>query len=156
RVMVGPPVLRDVPVLTPEGVLSAPYRAFFDEYRAKLSQDFERALIWRQLSLFRWVNSSLAANSLAEVLRERLLGEAKQVDLSHRQVAGDAPGIVINTTLYNNGRRLAATSLPAEAFSYDFSQALRESLERQGRQAELPPNLIKRWEQLRPMTPLEI
>ena len=52
---------KDVPVLTPAGGLSEPYRAFFDEYRAKLSQDFEGALIRRQLGSFRWLNSSLAA-----------------------------------------------------------------------------------------------
>jgi predicted acylesterase/phospholipase RssA len=147
---------RDVPVLTPEGGLSEPYRAFFDQYRAKLSQDFESALIWRQLGSFRWLNSSLAANSLAEILSERLLGDVTQLDLSRRQAAGDAPGLVVNTTLYNNGRRLAMTSLPASAFSYDFTQALQESLARQGRHVEIPPSLIKRWELLRPMTPLEI
>lgn len=147
---------KDVPVLSPAGGLSEPYRAFFGEYRAKLSQDFESALIWRQLGSFRWLNSSLAAQSLAEILRERLLGDVTQGDLSRRQAAGDAPGLVVNTTLYNNGRRLAATSLPAEAFSYDFVQALRESLARQGRQAEIPPMPIKRWELPRPMTPLEI
>jgi hypothetical protein len=76
--------------------------------------------------------------------------------LSRRQVSGDAPGLVVNTTLYNNGRRLAATSLPSEAFSYDFARALQESVARQGRRAEIPPTLIKRWELLRPMTPIEI
>jgi hypothetical protein len=147
---------KDVPVLTPDGGLSEPYRAFFDEYRGKLSQDFEGALIWRQLGSFRWLNSSLAALSLYEILNERLLGGVTQADLSRRQVSGDAPGLVVNTTLYNNGRRLAATSLPSEAFSYDFDRALQESVARQGRRAEIPPTLIKRWELLRPMTPIEI
>ena len=147
---------KDVPVLTQAGGLSEPYRAFFDDYRSKLSQDFESALIWRQLGSFRWLNSSLAATSLFEILSERLLGGVTQADLSRRQVAGDAPGLVVNTTLYNNGRRLAATSLPAAAFSYDFVQALQESAARQGRRAEIPPMLVKRWELLRPMTPLEI
>ena len=147
---------KDVPVLTPAGGLSDPYRAFFDEYRGKLSQDFESALIWRQLGSFRWLNSSLAAVSLYEILNERLLGGVTQADLSRRQVAGDAPGLVVNTTLYNNGRRLAATSLPASAFSYDFVKALQESVTRQGRRAEIPPALVKRWELLRPMTPQEI
>ena len=143
-------------MLTQAGGLSEPYRAFFDDYRSKLSQDFESALIWRQLGSFRWLNSSLAATSLFEILSERLLGGVTQADLSRRQVAGDATGLVVNTTLYNNGRRLAATSLPAAAFSYDFVQALKESVARQGRQAEIPPMLVKRWELLRPMTPLEI
>ena len=143
-------------MLTQAGGLSEPYRAFFDDYRSKLSQDFESALIWRQLGSFRWLNSSLAATSLFEILSERLLGGVTQPDLSRRQVAGDAPGLVVNTTLYNNGRRLAATSLPAAAFGYDFVQALQESAARQGRRAGIPPMLVKRWELLRPMTPLEI
>jgi hypothetical protein len=147
---------KDARVLAPTGGLSETYRAFFDEYRTRLSQDFESALIWRQLASFRWLNSALAAGTLAEILRERLLGEATQADLSRRQVAGDSPGLVINSTLYNNGRRLASTSLPGDAFSYDFVQALRDSLARQGRQAEIPPSVVKRWELLRPMTPLEI
>src|SRR5262245_58473128 len=147
---------KDVPVLTPAGSLSDPYRSFFDEYRAKLSQDFEGALIWRQLGSFRWLNSSLAASSLFEILSERLLGGVTQADLSRRQIAGDTPGLIVKTTLFNNGRRLAATSLPSEAFSYDFIQALQESMARQGRRAEIPPTLVKRWELLRPMTPLDI
>ena len=80
-------------------------------YRVKLSQDFESALIWRQLGSFRWLNSSLAASSLFEILTERLLGGVTQGDLSQRQVAGDAPRLVVNTTLYNNGRRLAGDQL---------------------------------------------
>ena len=147
---------KDVPALAADGKLSEPYRAFFDEYRAKLSQDFENALIWRQLLSFRWLNSALAAGSLSEILRERLLGEATQADLSRRQSKGDSPELVINTTLYNNGRRLAMTSLPAQAFSYDFVQALQESLARRGSTAQIAPMLVKRWELLRPMTPLEI
>jgi hypothetical protein len=41
-------------------------QAFFDRYRAELSQDFETSLIWRQLLSFRWVKtrrSSFEASS---------------------------------------------------------------------------------------------
>src|SRR5215831_16865434 len=55
----------DVKVFNPDGTLSEPYRAFFEQYRADMSQNFERALIWRQLLSFRWVNSALAARTLA-------------------------------------------------------------------------------------------
>jgi hypothetical protein len=51
----------DVNVLDADGALSDAYRAFFDKYRADLSQDFETNLIWRQLLSFRWVNSALAS-----------------------------------------------------------------------------------------------
>ncbi len=59
---------RDVKVLNADGTLSDAYRAFFEQYRTDLSQDFETALIWRQLLSFRWVNSALAAQTLAEIL----------------------------------------------------------------------------------------
>src|SRR5262244_936318 len=72
---------RDVPVLNPDGSLSQAYRAFFDQYRAQLSQDFETSLIWRQLLSFRWINSALAAKTLVEVLRDKLYGDARIQDL---------------------------------------------------------------------------
>jgi hypothetical protein len=147
---------RDVRVFTPEGTVSDAYRTFFEQYWSKLSQDFQTSLIWRQLGSFRWVNSALAAGSLSEILREQLLGDATMLDLSRRQASGDAPGLIINSTLYNNGRRLAGTTLPSEAFQYDFVQDLRQSVERRGSQAQIPPILIKRWEALLPMTPLDI
>src|SRR5262245_39770078 len=119
---------RDVSVLNPDGTLSEAYRAFFDKYRADLSQDFENSLIWRQLLSFRWVNSALAAKTLAEILTERLFADARMQDISAREKAGDAPGLIVNTTLYNNGRRLAMTTLPSEAFNYDFFVDLERSL----------------------------
>src|SRR5215831_6768876 len=71
---------RGVPVLGADGRLSDAYRAFFEQYRASLSQDFETPLIWRQLLTFRWVNSALAAKTLAEILAERLYGKAQIQD----------------------------------------------------------------------------
>jgi hypothetical protein len=147
---------RDVAVLNTDGSLSAAYRTFFDQYRRDLSQDFETSLIWRQLLSFRWINSALAAHTLAEILRERLYGDARIQDLAEREKAGDSPGLIINTTLYNNGRRLAVTVLPAEAFDYDFFADLEGSLERHGLVAEPTPYIRERWKRLRPMTPVEI
>ena len=147
---------RNVPVLNPDGSLSQAYRAFFDQYRTELSQDFETALIWRQLLSFRWINSALAARTLAEILRDKLYGDARILDLSARTRAGDTPDLIINTTLYNNGRRLALTTLPADAFDYDFFTDLERSLERRGRAVEPTPSIRERWQRLRPMTPIEI
>src|SRR5215470_6844410 len=121
---------RSVPVLNPDGSLSQAYRSFFDQYRAELSQDFETSLIWRQLLSFRWINSALAAKTLQEILQERLYGDARLQDLSARAKAGDTPDLIVNTTLYNNGRRLALTSLPAEAFDFDFFTDLESALKR--------------------------
>src|SRR5262245_24125234 len=147
---------RDVKVLNDEGTLSEAYRKFFDQYRADLSQDFETALIWRQLLSFRWINSALAARTLAEILKDRLYGAATIQDLADREKRGDAPGLIINTTLYNNGRRLALTTLPPAAFDYDFFEDLERSIRAQGREVEPSPFIRERWKLLRPMTPIEI
>jgi Patatin-like phospholipase len=147
---------RETPVLTPEGTLTAEYETFFAGYHEKLSQDFEGALLRRQLLSFRWLNSSLAARSLAEVLNERLLGTATFSDLARREVRGDSPRLIVNTTLYNSGRRLALTTLPPDASHYDFYADLRASLARREMTAEFPPAFLRRWEKLLTVTPLEL
>src|SRR5262249_51171046 len=131
-------------------------RTFFDQYRAALSQNFEAKMIWRQLTSFRWLNSFLFARSLADVLRDDLLGDATIRELSVREARGDSPGLIVNTTLYNNGRRLALTTLPSAAFQYDFLRDLQASTRRRGNPGELPPILTKSWESLMPMTPFDI
>ena len=146
----------DVKVLNPDGTVSAAYQAFFEQYRAAVSQDIETSLIWRQLLSFRWVNSALAARTLAEILQERLYGNVTMQDVSAREKAGDSPGLIVNSTLYNNGRRLSSTVLPAEAFDYDFFADLERSLQRRGIEMENAPYIRERWTMLRPMTPLEI
>jgi len=147
---------RGVPVLNADGSLSDAYRAFFEQYRADLSQDFETSLIWRQLLSFRWINSALAARTLAEILQSKLYGEARLGDLAAREKAGDTPGLIINTTLYNNGRRLAMTWLPSEAFDYDFFPELERDLKQAGREMEVTPYIRERWKLLLPMTPTDL
>jgi len=146
----------ETPIHTPEGVLTPEYEAFFAEYRQLLSQDFEGALLRRQLLSFRWLNSSLAARSLAEVLNERLLGTVTFADLARREARGDSPRLIINTTLYNSGRRLVFTTLPPEASRYDFYADLRASLTRQGVDTAFPPAFLQRWEKLLSITPREL
>jgi Patatin-like phospholipase len=147
---------RETPVLTPEGQLTAEYETFFAGYREHLSQDFESALLWRQLLAFRWLNSSLAARSLAEVMAERLLGPTTFGDLAQREARGDSPRLLINTTLYNSGRRFVLTTLPPEASRYDFYADLRASMTRRGLTAAFPPAFLQRWEKLLTLTPLEL
>jgi hypothetical protein len=77
-------------------------------------------------------------------------------DISTRERAGDSPGLIINSTLYNNGRRLALTALPTEAFEYDFFVDLERALRERGRVMEPAPYIRERWKLLRPMTPLDI
>jgi len=147
---------RDVKVLNADGTLSDAYRAFFEQYEVAITQNFETSLIWRQLLSFRWINSALAARTLAEILQKRLYENARMQDITMREKAGDSPGLIINTTLYNNGRRLALTGLPPEAFEYDFFADLERALRERGRDVEPAPYIRERWKTLRPLTPLDI
>ena len=146
----------EVPVLTPAGALTEPYRDFFDRYRTALSQDFERQLLRRHLASFRWFNSFLAAHALAAVLGERLVGDATMRDVGLREARGDSPGLIINSTLYNNGRRLMVTTLPSDAFRYDFVKVFEAFLGRRGQTAGIDPLVRQHWEQLLPLTPADI
>jgi Patatin-like phospholipase len=147
---------RETAVLMPDGALTADYQAFFARFKEVLEHDIESAILWRQILGFRWLNSSLAARSLHEVLVEHVLGETTFGDLSQREDRGDSPYLIVNTTLYNNGRRLIFTTLPGAAFRYDFFQALRESVARQGKPTEVLPTLVERWETLLPITSLDL
>ena len=147
---------RHVSVLDADGGVSDAYRTFFEQYRAAVSQNFERSLIWRQLLSFRWANSALAARTLAEILRQRLFDHARMQDVAAREKMGDSPGLIVNTTLYNNGRRLALTTLPTEAFEYDLFADLERSLREDGREMEQAPVMRQRWERMPPMTPLDL
>jgi hypothetical protein len=143
---------KEVRMLTAEGNLTDAYRIFFDEYRDALSQSFGNELFWRQLATFRWINPSLAAVSLTEVLHRNLLGNATWRDISRREANRDSPGLIINTTLYNNGRRLAITAQSSDEFQYDFTGELEHSLERYGKAGTIAPLLKDHWERLWPMT----
>lgn len=147
---------RDVPMLTPEGVPTQAYRHFFAGYRTAIGQPIGPPVFWRQLSRFRWLNPALGAVSLHEVLGEQLLGKATLGDVAAREASGDSPGLIINTTLYNNGRSLALTGQPSASFRYDFFQDLQASLATRGKAAQVPPLLGERWHTLLPMTPHEI
>jgi len=148
---------KETAFLGPDGALTDDYKTFFAGYKDTVSQDFESALLWRQVESFRWIlNPALAAQSLAELFAERLLGPVTFGDLSAREARGDSPRLIVNTTLYNNGRRLAMTTLPPDTFRYDFFGDLRQSLAKRGKSAEYPPILVRRWESLIPLTPLDL
>jgi hypothetical protein len=145
-----------VSMLTPDGAMTDAYRTFFSQYRTAVSQKIGPAVFRRQLSRFRWMNPALGAVSLHEILAEKLLGNAKLMDIALREANGDSPGLIVNTTLYNNGRRFALTALPSETFQYNFFVDLQASLDRQGKSAAIPPILIDRWKTLLPMTPSDL
>jgi len=148
---------KETAILGPSGALTEDYKTFFAGYKDNVSQNFESALLWRQVESFRWIlNPALAAQSLTELFTERLLGPVTFGDLSARESRGDSPRLIVNTTLYNNGRRLAMTTLPPDTFRYDFFGDLRQSLAKRGKSAEYPPILVRRWESILPLTPLDL
>jgi len=147
---------RDTPVLAPDGTMTPAYRTFFDTYRQAVGQRIGPPVFWRQMSRFRWINPASGALSLHEILSERLLGKATLADVARREANGDSPGLIVNTTLYNNGRRFALTNQTSSIFQYDFFADLEAALARQGKSATIPPPLVERWHTLLPMTPHEI
>jgi hypothetical protein len=148
---------RETPVLGPDGAMTETYQNFFIGFNAKLSQDFQSAVIWRQLGSFRSIfDSAQWANSLREILEERLIGPATFADLSGREMRGDSPRMIFNTTLYNNGRRFLITTLDPEATDYDFFADLDRSLTARGMTRSYPEVARRRWEQLLPVTPLNL
>jgi predicted acylesterase/phospholipase RssA len=148
---------RETPILGPDGAMTEAYQTFFAGFKAKLNQDFESALIWRQIGSFRFIlNSALAARSLSEVLEERLLGPGTMGDLGAREMRGDSPRVIFNTTLYNSGRRFLITTLPPDASRYDFFADMDRSLASRGLAYTFPPIVKRRWESLLPVTPLDL
>jgi len=124
---------RETPVLGPDGTMTDAYQTFFADLEGKVAQDFQSALIWRQISSFRFIlNSALAATSLREIFEERLLGPGTFADLAAREKSGDSPRVMINSTLFNHGRRFLWTTLPPDATQYDFVADLDRSLTSRG------------------------
>ena len=148
---------RETPVLRPDGMMTQAYQTFFAEFQAKLAQDFQSALIWRQLGSSRFIlNSALAASSLQEILEERLLGPATFSDLGARDRRKDSPRAIFNATLYNNGRQIMFSTLPPAIAQYDFIADLDRSLTSRRIPRAVPEIVKKRWEGLLPVTPLEL
>ena len=148
---------RETPVLGTDGTMTEAYQTIFAGFQTKLNQDFQNALIWRQLSSFRFIlNSALAARSLQEIIEERLLGPGTFADLAAREKRGDSPRVIFNTTIYNNGRQFLFTTLPPDAAEYDFIADLDRSLTRRGITRSYPEVVMKRWESLLPVSPLEL
>jgi hypothetical protein len=73
-----------------------------------------------------------------------------------REKKGDIPRLIINTTLFNDGRRLLLTTLPPDATQYDFIGDLDRSLSARGITRSYPEVVKKRWESLLPVFPLEL
>lgn len=143
----------DVAVLDAQGALSPAYRQFFDEYRAAMGKNIQRSMEWRQLWNGRWFNSTKRATSLAETLDAHFLKQLTFEQLYERERKGDSPRLILNATLYNNGRRFAMTTVPRDDFRYDFIRKLEGELNAKSPKPKpLPKSLAIAREALNPLT----
>jgi predicted acylesterase/phospholipase RssA len=142
-----------VSVLNPDGSLSSEYQNFFDQYRRVMATNYQRSVELRQFFKVRWFNSNQRATSLAEVLSNSFLGSETLESFYEREKRGDSPRLILNSTLYNNGRRVVMTTVPQEDFRYNFISKLQEELLKKSPHPKpLPESLSKAREALTPLT----
>lgn len=142
-----------VAVLNAQGSLTPAYQRFFDQYRDTMAENYQWSIVWRQLVKVRWLNSNQRATSLAEVLDATFLNGHTFEQMYQREKAGDSPRLILNATLYNNGRRFAMTTIPRDEFRYDFIPKLQsELLAKSIAPKLLPESLQKAKEALNPLT----
>ena len=144
---------REVPILTPAGDLSEDYRIFFAAFKSTMDKDYENPLLWRNLTRLRWFNPAWTARSLVEHLNAQFLKDMTFKDVMEREARGDIPRLLINTTLYNDGRRLVMTTLPQEETQYDLLQDLHRSDSSSGRPIEIENLMRSKWASLQSVTP---
>jgi predicted acylesterase/phospholipase RssA len=147
---------RTVPVLTRDGDLTREYQDFFGRFREDMKFDLEGLIFRRQLFRLRWINPAWTAWSLAELLDESYLNGMTFKDLAQREAQGDSPRLLINTTLYNNGRRFVVSTLPRAASQYDVFLDLKRLPVAHQMDEESEQILHARWESLHSVTPEDI
>jgi predicted acylesterase/phospholipase RssA len=145
-----------IPILMPGGGLTQEYQDFFNRFKEDMKFDLEGLIFKRQIFRLRWINPAWTAWSLAELLDESYLNGMTFKDLAQREAQGDSPRLLVNTTLYNNGRRFVVSTLPREASQYDvFLDMQRHSAVRKLDEAG-EAILRSRWESLNSVTPEDI
>jgi hypothetical protein len=97
-------------------------------------------------------NPAWTALSLADILDFDYLKGITFRELAQRQARGDSPYFLINTTLYNDGRRLVLSSLERDALRYDFIRDLERSPGWENVTPEADQILRTRWEDLQSRT----
>lgn len=138
----------EIPILTQAGGLTEPYQQFFEGFRESMAQDLEGPLLRRQLFQWRWFNPAWTAKSLHEILSsDEFLGPVTFGELARREARGDSPRLLVNTTLYNDGRRLVVSTLPRAESRFDLMASVGVSGDalRGSRHADV---LQARWESL--------
>jgi predicted acylesterase/phospholipase RssA len=145
----------ETPVLTQDGKMTEEYRAFFTDYKKDMARDYESLVLRRQIFNLRPLNPAWTARSLFDIVNE-YLGGLKFEGLARREAQGDSPHLIVNTTLYNNGRRFILSTLPQEASHYDVLPDLNrlpgtKKLDEEGERI-----LRAKWEMLLSVTPQDI
>jgi len=146
----------EIPVLTQDGAMTEGYRGFFTDFKRDMARDYESLLLRRHIFGLRWFNPAWTAKSLTEILDDEYLGETRFSGLARRETQGDSPYLLVNTTLYNNGRRFVLSTLPREASQYDVFLDLNRLLGAKKLDAESERLLRARWETLRSVTPQDL
>ena len=144
---------KDVPILTASGELSTEYQTFFAQYKETMNQDYEDPLFWRNMLRLRWFNPAWTATSLTEHLNNQFLNEVTFNHVRERELSGDIPRLLINTTLYNDGRRFVITTLPHEQTQYDLLTDVSRSVGASPRSKESVELMKVKWASLQSVTP---
>jgi predicted acylesterase/phospholipase RssA len=145
----------ETPVLTQDGKMTEEYNTFFTDFKNDMTQDFESMVLKRQIFNLRPFNPAWAARSLYDIVDESL-GGMRFEGLARRQAQGDSPRLIVNTTLYNNGRRFILTALPQEASQYDMLADVKRLLPTKKLDEAGDRILRARWETLLSVTPQDI
>jgi predicted acylesterase/phospholipase RssA len=145
----------ETPVLTQDGKMTEEYRTFFTDFKKDMTRDYESLVLRRQIFGLRPLNPAWTGLSLFEIVNESLGGMMFE-GLARREAQGDSPRLVVNTTLYNNGRRFILSTLPQEAARYDMLADLdrfpgTKKLDEEGEQI-----LRAKWETWLSVTPQDI
>ena len=144
---------KDVPILTSSRELSGEYESFFAQYKKIMNQDFEGPLFWRNMLRLRWFNPAWTAKSLSEHLNTQFLDGLTFKEVRERELNGDIPRLLINTTLYNDGRRFVITTLPHEQTQYDLLKDVSRSMGTSPRSKEYLELMKVKWASLQSVTP---
>jgi len=147
---------REVPMLTPDGQMTEAYKAFFAGFKQAMARDYEGPLIRRNILRLRWFNPAWTAVSLGEIVDDFYLDEIRFRDLAQRQARGDSPYWLINTTLYNDRRRLVLSTLDRDSLRYDFIRDLQQRPGGENVSPEADQILRARWEALQSRTPEDL
>ncbi len=146
----------EIPVLTQDGAMTEEYSRFFTDFKRDMARDYERLLLRRHIFGLRWFNPAWTARSLMEIMDDEYLGGMRFSGLADREKRGDSPHLLINTTLYNNGRRFILTTLPWEASHYDVFVDLNRRPGVKKLDEDTERRLQAKWETLLSVTPQDL